>query len=215
MDKVGGGGQGGPIPTAESHQWQGSAAGWAAPLPSHNFANFPLIQPNSCQTLQSWVGKPMAGAHWGAAAHIAAIGAEKSRTFGLSPALPSSAVENGAASGGADHTQSGTSLLKRKDTKDVEGESQGRSEWIDPTNDEQCGGAWLVGKQVRVFWDDDDRSYPFLVRASHLTMLRHLKSFISNLFALPLRIRSDYLPMTRISHIGWRLSAARVRMCAW
>ena len=29
--------------------------------------------------------------------------------------------------------------------------------WRDPSPLEQMGGGWLVGKRVRVFWEDDDR----------------------------------------------------------
>jgi hypothetical protein len=150
MDKTGGEGpQRAPTPAADS--------GSAVPLPGAvNLANFPLFQLNSFQALQS-----LAAAHWGPAAHIAASGAEKAQIFGLSPALPSQAIENGAAAGGAGHAQSVTALLKRKDPKDEEGEKKGGL-WREPTHDEQCGGDWLAGKRVRVYWDVDDRSELFL-----------------------------------------------------
>ena len=41
--------------------------------------------------------------------------------------------------------------------EEVSSEDNGKV-WRDPGPTEQLGGAWLVGKRVKVFWEDDQRS---------------------------------------------------------
>ena len=41
-----------------------------------------------------------------------------------------------------------------------EDEDGGGGGWRDPAPHEQMGGYWLVGKPVRVYWEDDERCNP-------------------------------------------------------
>jgi len=76
-------------------------------------------------------------------------------------ALKETLARSGAALGRPTDLQSSGPIPKKNVVNNVKEEklseevSEVQREWRDPTPDEQVGGKWLVGKYVRVLWEDD------------------------------------------------------------
>lgn len=70
----------------------------------------------------------------------------KSDHIVLSPMRRAKMAASGIPAGNADARQD-----------EVSSEDNGEV-WRDPGPTEQLGGSWLVGKRVKVFWEDDQRS---------------------------------------------------------
>lgn len=72
--------------------------------------------------------------------------------------------------------------------------------WRQLTPDEQCGGSWLVDKWVRVYWEDDDRSFlprqPLLLSLQSLEPHAHCSISSAPLYEQLLRTLISLCPFT-------------------